>query len=226
MTPRWLDGKNGSPPTPSRLTRLTDNSVRLETFVPEPHRVDVTTTFTLASPHYIDWETTIVAHSNGFDGDWLGLFWASYIHAPENKTTYLRGRRNKDAPVEWIASLEESPPDPRVFASETDLLLPTEPNPNGRLFHNIRPIRYAAPMFYGRWRNMMLEMMFKNEEDLRFAIQPTGGGLKNPAWDFALIIRDCEVLKPYHFSGRIVFKPFIGPEDAWKEYQGWIETNP
>ena len=41
MTPRWLDGKNGSPPTPSRLTRLTDNSVRLETFVPEPHRVDV-----------------------------------------------------------------------------------------------------------------------------------------------------------------------------------------
>ena len=96
MTPRWLDGKNGSPPTPSRLTRLTENSVRLETFVPEPHRVDVTTTFTLASPHYIDWETTIVARSNGFEGDWLGLFWASYIHAPENKTTYLRGRRNKD----------------------------------------------------------------------------------------------------------------------------------
>ena len=118
MTPRWLDGKNGNPPTPSRLTRLTDNSVRLETFVPEPHRVDVTTTFTLASPHYIDWETTIVAHSNGFEGDWLGLFWASYIHAPENKTTYLRGRRNKDAPVEWIASLEESPPDPRVLPAK------------------------------------------------------------------------------------------------------------
>ena len=73
---------------------------------------------------------------------------------------------------------------------------------------------------------MMLEMMFKNEEDLRFAIQPTGGGLKNPAWDFALIIRDCEVLKPYHFSGRVVFKPFISPEDAWSEYEGWIETNP
>ena len=226
MTPRWLDGKNGSPPTPSRLTRLTDNSVRLETFVPEPHRVDVTTIFTLVPPHYIDLETEIVTRSNGFDGDWLGLFWASYIHAPENKTTYFRGYRKKDGPVEWIGSLEESPPNPRVFASETDPLLPTEPDPNGRLFHNIRPTRYAIPLFYGCWRNMMLEMMFRHEENLRFAIQPTGGGLNNPAWDFALILRNCEVLKPYHFSGRVVFKPFVSPEDAGAEYQGWIETNP
>ena len=115
----------------------------------------------------------MIIHQDAFDPAAISKL------APENKTTFFRGRRNKDAPVEWIASLEESPPDPRVFASETDLLLPTEPNPNGRLFHNIHPIRYTAPMFYGRWRNMMLEMMFKNEEDLRFAIQPTGSGLKN-----------------------------------------------
>ena len=224
MTPRWIDGKNGSPPTPSQLTRLNDNSVRLETFVPEPHHVDVSTIFTLISPHYINWETTIVARSNAFEEGWLGLFWASYIHAPENKTTYFLGRRNKNCPVEWIESLEESPPNPRVFASETDALLSIEPDPNGRLFHNIRPIRYAVPMFYGRWRNMMLEMMFKSEADLRFAIQPTGGGLKNPAWDFALVIRNCEVLKPYHFSGCVVFKPFVSSEDAWREYRQWIET--
>jgi hypothetical protein len=50
--------------------------------------------------------------------------------------------------------------------------------------------------------------------------------LNNPAWDFALVIRNCEVLNPYHFSGRVVFKPFVSPEDAWSEYQGWVETNP
>ena len=67
--------------------------------------------------------------------------------------------------------------------------------------------------------------LFVEEEYLRFAIQPTGGGLHNPAWDFALVIRDCEVLKPYHFSGRVVFKPFVSPEDAWREYQQWVKTD-
>ncbi|MCZ6675627.1 MAG: hypothetical protein O7E52_00055 [Candidatus Poribacteria bacterium] len=224
MAPRWIDGKMGSPPTPSQLTRLDDNSVRLETSVPEPHRVDVSTVFALVAPHYIDLETTIVAQPNAFAGDWLGLFWASYIHAPENRTTCFRGRRDRDGPVEWIESLEEIPPNPCVFASETDPLLPVEPNPNGRLFHNIRPIRYVSPMFYGRWRNMMLEMMFTCEDNLRFAIQPTGGGLKNPAWDFAVVIRHCQPLKQYHFRARVVFKPFVSPEDAWEEYQRWMET--
>ena len=222
MTPRWLGGKMGTPPTPSRLTRLDDNSVRLETFVPEPRRIDVSTTFTLVAPHYIDLETTVIAHPNSFEGDWLGVFWASYIHNPENKTTYFRGHRDKNSPAQWIESLMEQPLNPRVFASEADTLVPGEPNPDGGLFHNIRPIRYAYPFFYGCWRDMMLEMMFKSTESLRFAIQPTGGGLTNPAWDFALLIQNCQPLTPYTFSARVLFKPFVSREDAWEEYQKWV----
>ena len=139
MIPRWLGGKLGTPPTPSQLTRLDDNSVRLTTAIPEPRRIEVSTTFTLVPPHYIDLETTCVAHPDAFAGDWLGLFWASYIHNPEDKTTYFLGRPDENSPEQWIESLTEQPLNARVFASEADALVQGEPNPDGGLFHNIRP---------------------------------------------------------------------------------------
>lgn len=223
MIPRWLGGKLGTPPTPSQLTRLDDNSVRLTTAIPEPRRIEVSTTFTLVPPHYIDLETTCVAHPDAFTGDWLGLFWASYIHNPEDKTTYFLGRPDENGPEQWIESLMEQPLNARAFASEADALVEGEPNPDGGLFHNIRPIRYVYPFFYGCWRNMMLELMFKSTESLRFAIQPTGGGRTNPAWDFAMLIKNCQPLTHYTFSARVVFKPFVSREDAWEEYRDWVD---
>ena len=225
MTPRWVDGTTESPPTPSRLTRLDDRSVRLETFVPEPWRIDASTTFTLIPPHYLDVETTMVAHPGSFQGDWLGLFWASYIRRPEDKTTYFRARRAPGQPPEWVASLEEQPPDRRAFAAEAEAeLVPGEPDPDGGLLHNIRPVRYVEPVFYGRWRNLMLEMMFKTDQSLRFAIQPVGGGLLNPAWDFAVVIKNCQPETPYAWQARVVFRPFVSPEDAWQEYEKWASA--
>ena len=222
MTPRWMDGTSDSPPTPSRLSRVSDNRVRLETFVPEPHRIDVSTTFTLVRPHYLDLETTMLAHPGSFQGDWLGLFWASYIRRPENKTTWFRARRDAGQPPEWVGSLEEQPPDRRAFAGEAEAgLLPGEPAPDGGLLHNIRPVRYVEPVFYGRWRNLMLEMMFETDQHLRLAIQPTGGGLPNPAWDFAVVVKDCRPGTPYAWKARVVFKPYVSPEDAWEEYRQW-----
>ena len=221
MIPRWLGGKLGTPPTPSQLTRLGDNSLQLTTSIPEPRRIEVSTTFTLVPPHYIDLETTCVAHPGAFEGDWLGLFWASYIRNPEDKTTCFLGRPEENGPEEWTESLAEQPPEGPVFASEADTLVEGEPDPKGRLFHNIRPARYVHPFFYGRWRNMMLEMMFKSSESLRFAIAPGGGGLTNPAWDFSILIKDCQPLTEYTFSARVVFKPFVSREDALEEYRTW-----
>ena len=221
MIPRWLGGTLGTPPTPSQLTRLDDNSVQLTTSIPEPRRIEVSTIFTLVSPHYIDLETRCVAHPGSFEGDWLGLFWASYIHEPEDKNTWFLGRRDSSGPEEWVQSLAEQPAHGPVFASEADALVEGEPDPAGRLFHNIRPARYIHPFFYGRWRNMMLQMMFTGPETLRFAVAPGGGGLNNPAWDFSILVKDCQPLTEYNFGARVVFKPFVSPEDALEEYRNW-----
>ncbi len=225
MTPRWMDGRLGSPPTPSKLIRIRENSVRLELSVPAPDRIDVATTFTLVAPHYLDLETAIKAHPGSFQGEWLGLFWANYIHGPEKKTTYFRARRGPEGSVEWIAMLAEAPPTKRVFAGEDELkLLPGEPDAKGGLFHNVRPSRFVEPVFYGRWRNMMLEMMFETDQNLRFAIQPTGGGAANPAWDFAIVIPRCRPLETYKWKARVVFKPFVNSDDVWQESKKWTSS--
>ncbi len=221
MTPRWITGSKGSEPTPSSLTRVGDNSARLEVNVPAPHRVDVATMFTLVPPHYVDLRTEIVPLEESFAGDWLGVFWANYINRPEGKTTYFRGRETASRDIRVVSSLDERPDGPRAFAAEGADLLPNEPDSSGTLFHNIRPQRFVEPFFYGKWRDMVLMMMFETDLDLRFAIQPTGGGLLSPAWDFATVIRDCEPGRTYTWSGRLLFKQFVVHDDMAREYGAW-----
>ncbi len=222
--PRWVDGRPGGAPTPGSLTRVDESTVVLETRVQPPQRVDVRTTFKLVAPHYIDLQTEIRPHPGSFTGDWVGLFWACYIRRPEVKTTYVRARAQPGAESDWVATLAEPPHDARAFASEREAqLLPGEPNPTGRLLHNIRPLRYAEPVMFGRWRGMVLALMLRTDDHLRFAIQPTGGGPRNPAWDFGIVIKNCQVGAGYRWNGRIVFKPDRGADDIWSEYQRWAQ---
>ncbi len=224
--PRWSDGRVESAPTPSTLSRIDDDTVTLETKVPAPVRVDVATTFTVVPPHYVDLATTIHPHRDSFTGSWVGLFWACYIRRPEQKTTFVRTRAATGVSSEWTPTLGEEPHDPRTFASEHEAeLLPNEPDPGGRLLHNIRPLRFAEPVAYGRWRNMVLVMMVQTNDHLRFAIQPTGGGLRNPAWDFGVVIKNCRPGETYAWRGRIVFKPYAGSEDVWNEYHRWQQRS-
>ena len=46
---------------------------------------------------------------------------------------------------------------------------------------------------------MMLEMMFKNEDDLRFAIQPTGGGLEQSGLGFRADYQELRGVKTVPF---------------------------
>ena len=222
--PRWIDGRPGGEPTPSSLTRADESTAVLATRVQPPQRVDVETTFKVVPPHYLDLETVMTPQPGSFTGDWVGLFWACYIRLPEVKTTYLRARTSTGGASDWSAALAEPPHDPRAFASEREAsLLPNEPDPAGRLLHNIRPLRYVEPVMFGRWRNMVLAMMLRTDDHLRFAIQPTGGGPRNPAWDFGIVIKDCQAGESYRWSGRMVFKPDRGSDDIWSEYQRWMQ---
>ena len=220
--PRWVDGRPDSAPTPGALSRVDEASVLLETWVQPPSQIDVRTTFSVVAPCYIDMTTVILPHSGSFNGDWLGLFWANYIRQPDEKTTYLRAHDLVKGRTDWAATLAEDVPGARAFASEREMsLLAGEPDPGGRLFHNIRPLRYVEPLMYGCWRHMVLAMMFRTDENLRLAIQPTGGGPRNPAWDFGVVIKDCQPDHEYSWRARMVFKPFAGPEDVHDEYQLW-----
>lgn len=95
------------------------------------------------------------------------------------------------------------------------------PDFNATLASHFSDYRFAEPLFWGRFRNMVLIYMFDDAERIRFSQSPTGGGGKNPAWDFQFIIRDFKVNRPYGFRARLVYKPFTGVSETTAEYRRW-----
>src|SRR3954469_13921372 len=49
------------------------------------------TRFTFREPDVIDVSFRFKAHQHAFRRDYLGLFWANYVNAPEDKSLYFRG---------------------------------------------------------------------------------------------------------------------------------------
>ena len=95
------------------------------------------------------------------------------------------------------------------------------PNFNATLAAHFSEYKYERPFYYGRFHNMVLAFMFNPGEGIRFSQSPTGGGEKNPAWDFQFIVPDFEVGKEYSFQSRGMYKEFEGPDEVLAEFNLW-----
>ncbi|MEX1241938.1 MAG: hypothetical protein WEB30_19615, partial [Cyclobacteriaceae bacterium] len=77
---------------PMTLYRKTDDEVLLYQTPTPLSGVESLTSFKAASPHYIDITFECIFHQEGFfTHDYAGLFWASYIHEPDDKKIYFKG---------------------------------------------------------------------------------------------------------------------------------------
>ena len=98
------------------------------------------------------------------------------------------------------------------------------PNFNATLASHFSEYRYDRPFYYGRFHNMVLAYMFRPETGIRFSQSPTGGGDRNPAWDFQFIVPDFEVGREYSFQARIMYKEFAGQNDVLEEFEAWNQA--
>ena len=67
--------------------------------------------------------------------------------------------------------------------------------------------RYTQPFYYGLSHGMALAYVFHPNDNIWFTQSPTGGGAKNPAWDFQFFIPDAKVNKSYGFTMRLFYLP-------------------
>ena len=208
---------------PMTLERISDTTVVLHQTPTPVSWVESTTRFTVKPPHYIDVEFECVARNvSFFRYGYMGLFWASYIHEPEDKRIHFLGRDEAGAEVRWIAAFSETHgvrSTHRHIDDTMNLLFP--PNSQPLLVSDYSEYRYAEPFYYGRFRDMVFVYMWDRSEGIRFAQSPTGGGAKNPAWDFQFIVPDPEAGKHYGFKARVVYKPFVSADDVRAEYKKW-----
>lgn len=177
----------------------------------------------------IEYTFECIPRAATFQQGWIGLFWASYIAAPEDVAIHFHGREAAaSGPGRWLTAVSPAHgidsthppagplPDLR-FDPEFPLTLVNHPS---RFVH-------TAPWFFGVRRGLAFVQMFRERDRIWPAQSPTGGGAGNPAWDFQWFIPDCQVGAAYGFVMRAACLPFQSPaqvEEATRSHR--LALNP
>ncbi len=180
------------------------------------------TTFKLVEPHYIDFTFRCKPTQHAFKRGYIGLFWASYINAPDDKSMYLRGKTS------WLQHCTPAHNALSTVLHEKESFEMTFARDHrDTLYMNFSPLKFELPLFYGMFREMTAIVMFDRTEGIRLAHSPSGGGFEamrqtsNPAWDFQFVLPKYDVNTEYGFQGRLVYRPKCSREEVHKEYESW-----
>jgi hypothetical protein len=150
-----------------------------------------------------------IPRSGDYRKGYIGLFWASYIGAPENKAIFFPGRdRGSDDKSKWIEGVTpqhgvdatHSPPGQKLVDVESDFPLTLVNHPS--------KYEYTKPYYYGVSHEMALLQIFRQKDGIWMAQSPSGGGNGNPAWDFQWFIKDYKVNEAYGFVMRAAYVPY------------------
>ena len=208
---------------PMEFEQLDSTTVVLRQAALPTWKVESETTFRLVEPYYLDVKFKCIPHEDLFEGGAFGLFWASYINAPLDKSIYFL-RPGRDGEKIWQQFCTQYHNHNSTVRSREDNFVWTfAADAPDSLFANDSEIRYAEPFFYGRFRNMVFIVIFEKTEGIRIAHSPSGGGSTpagddtNPAWDFQWVIPDYEVGKTYQLTYRVVYKQWVDRADVLAE---------
>jgi len=183
---------------------------------PTPHwQLESRLHYELLEDGVIELTLECIPRARTFKNDYIGLFFASYIHQPESLDIHFQGRPANDetAPVRWIRGVTPAHGtlpthlflrDRREFRHDAEFPL--------TLVFNRSEYRYAEPWYYGVSHGMAFAEIFRPSDQVRFSQSPSGGGSGNPAWDFQWFIPDYEVGQRYRFAMRAMYLPFESQE--------------
>ena len=214
---------------PMALHRISASSVELRQERTENWPLRTRLAYALAGEDAIDLTVTTTPLTDAWKKHgWLGLFFASYIDAPEDGAIHFIGRSRPgkgDPATRWIRHLSPRHGEAachRPAGSAWDP--PMDPGLRIPLATGLSDLEYVYPFYYGVTRGKALIFLFEKpteKAEARFAQSPTGGGEKNPAWDFIFMARGVEAGKEIRFRMRLVCREFRGREDVIRTYESW-----
>ena len=180
------------------------------------------TGFRLVPPHYIDMTFRCRPTQHVFRNGYIGLFWASYINAPDDKSIYFRQAGA------WQQLCAQQHNDESSVRHRNDKIeLRFSANYPNALYRHLSPLRFDEPLYYGLFRQHSYILMFDRTEGIRFTHSPSGGGLNrerqttNPAWDFQYLLPRYEVKQEYSFRARLAYRPRCSRAEVMREYESW-----
>jgi hypothetical protein len=214
---------------PLTFRKLADDAAELHQPPTPTFHLESWTTCKLAPPHYLDLHYRCVAHQHVFQRGYIGLFWASSIHPPDDKSMYFF-RGEQDQAAQWTQLCTQRHNDQSMVlhrADRLELSFRTDGRPT--LCRSLSALWFDVPPYYGQFADLIWIVMFDRKEGIRFARSPSGGGnnfermTNNLAWDSQFVLRDYDVRNEYCFTLRAVFRPRCSRGDVMEEYRAWRE---
>lgn len=162
----------------------------------------------------IEYTFECIPRQGGYKHGKIGLFWASYIHQPEDKAIHFKGRlKDSNQPGEWIKAVtpQHGTDSTHPPADGNQEMWVDADFPLTLVNH---PSKYEAtePWYYGISHGMAFVQMFRPQDQIWLAQSPSGGGDGNPAWDFQWFIPDYKVGEAYGFVMRAAYLPYKSQE--------------
>ncbi len=164
----------------------------------------------------IEYTFECIPRAGGYRNGFIGLFWASYIQSPEDKSIHFKGQlRGSDAATAWIKAVtpEHGIDSTHAPAAFPDIVNVEADFPLTLVNHPSRYV-YAEPWYIGVSHNMAYVQMFRARDRIWLAQSPSGGGRGNPAWDFQWFIPNYKVGEAYGFQMRAAYLPFESLEQV------------
>lgn len=212
---------------PMTFRQISDSEAELHQPPTPTFHLESWTRFKLVAPHYIDMSYRCVATQHTFHRGFIGLFWASYINAPADKSMYFRGGLDREANLWTQFCTQRHDDESTVRHREDKIELTFKEGMRETLFRSLSPLRFDLPLFYGLFDEHIWILMFDRSSGIRLSHSPSGGGANrqlettNPAWDFQFIVPNYDVLKPYGFRARAVFRPKCSRAEVLEEFRKW-----
>ena len=204
---------------PMTFTKISKTEAELHQPETPTFHLESWTRFKLVAPHYIDVTFRCKPHQHVFNHGYIGLFWASYIDAPENKSIYFRDDKG------WVQFCTQTHSNQStVVPVDNKIELKFTPETQQMLYKNFSPLRFSDPVYYGLFGTHQYILMFDRTEGIRFAHSPSAGGPPSTtevAWDWQFIIPTYEVLQEYGYRARVVYRERCSREEVLNEFRTW-----
>ena len=204
-----------------------------------PWKISSSLRYQVTEPNAVDFTFECEFHDLAPFGsrEYAVFFFANYMNDVIDPALHFRGVSTPNGPEKWIrADAPQGHPDyigggtyrhaqalPLNYDADHDFKL--------NLWSYDSP-RFTRPFCYGRAANgmsliLMFDRTYSDEDEIRFSLfkfklpkHP------RPAWDFQYVVHHPKIGRRYGFKGRLIWKPFVSPEDCEQEYQKWTSSLP